>query len=312
MSRNLTTKSLLLGAIVCAAACNQPPQRDAYLVNGLRLLGVKAEPPQVKTGQTTKLTALVVDTQSRAIALDWSYCSDSRPTGQKVNFDCITQNGASFLHPFGNGISAMLTAPTVDATTFGSPDRTGGVYLPVRINATAGTDSQISVYYLRMGNDATPNQNPTISGVVQVTSGGTPNDAGVAETLTPLDPMTPMVVHSGDKLTLRVQFMTGSAETYVNTGSSFGDGGSPDGGSGGSGMSTENLSASWFTTGGTIGGGFGGGFGGGGFGGGGMPSDVTLTLDNNLPAVGGLIDLWVVTRDNRGGTDYQHRTLMLQ
>jgi hypothetical protein len=38
--------------------------------------------------------------------------------------------------------------------------------------------------------------------------------------------------------------------------------------------------------------------------------DTTLKLDKYLPASGTPIDIWVVARDERGGTDALHRTLI--
>jgi hypothetical protein len=40
--------------------------------------------------------------------------------------------------------------------------------------------------------------------------------------------------------------------------------------------------------------------------------DTTLKLDKHQPAPGTTIDLWVVARDDRGGSDVMHRTLLFQ
>jgi hypothetical protein len=37
---------------------------------------------------------------------------------------------------------------------------------------------------------------------------------------------------------------------------------------------------------------------------------TVLELAGNLPAPGAAVDLFAVTRDNRGGIDYVHRTLL--
>lgn len=305
----------LVATVSVGGGCTQPPPRDAYLIAGLRILGVKASPPEVAAGQTSQLSVLAVDSMGRTINVDWAYCTDNRPSGQKVNYDCVTNTTASYLTPFGNGMTASLVMPMVDAATLGSADRTGGVYLPVRLVATAGSDTTTAIYYLRVGMGGTANANPTLSGVLQVTNSGT---TSATEMTNPIDSATPLPVKSGDKLTLRGAFAAGSAEMYLNTSSSMmGDGGvAADGGTSGPTMSSENLSLAWFTTAGTIAtaGGMMPGPGGGMMGGGNGATvpDATLTLDGNLPAVGSTIDLWVVGRDNRGGTDYQHRTLTLQ
>ncbi|PIE18672.1 MAG: hypothetical protein CSA66_04245 [Proteobacteria bacterium] len=48
-------------------------------VEGLRVLGVRAEPPQVQPGDSVALDALVVDTEGRARTLSWSWCLIPEP-----------------------------------------------------------------------------------------------------------------------------------------------------------------------------------------------------------------------------------------
>ena len=105
--------------------------------------------------------------------------------------------------------------------------------------------------------------------------------------MSPLDAATPMVVHSGDALSLSVTFAPDSAQTYT----------AADGT-----VTTETLTTSWFCTAGDL-------------------SfektsatqpETVLHLDQRLPSAGAQIDLYAVARDERGGTDFAHRTLLLQ
>ncbi|MGZ3441640.1 MAG: hypothetical protein ACXVDD_19100, partial [Polyangia bacterium] len=65
---------------------------------------------------------------------------------------------------------------------------------------------------------------------------------------------------------------------------------------------TETVRISWFTTAGSFDNDVTGV----------AKPDTTLTLDKHLPAADTLIDLWVVARDERGGIDVKHATLMFR
>lgn len=307
----LFRSSVLAAALLLAGGCQRPDISIETYVSGLRILGIKAEPPEVPPGQTSTLTALVVDTQGRTIDGAWAYCENTPPAGSRINNDCILNDTASYLYPLNPGLSTTIVMPTVDPMVLGMADPTGGVYLPIRGKFTAGTDSAIAVYSLRVGMGSPPNQNPSIVGIYQVMpgagngpDGGGPVDGGPdggsfsdgSELLTPIDPVTPMIVHSGDKIILRAIFSATSAETYSAPGRPT------DGGTGMPRMATERLNVVWFSTAGTIRPGMTGG----------PPPDSVLTIEGNLPSSGSTIDLWAVGRDGRGGLDYQHRTLSFQ
>ena len=106
--------------------------------------------------------------------------------------------------------------------------------------------------------------------------------AGVA---TPLDAAAPPTVHAGDRLTLQVAVADGSVETYPPP-----LGGAPV---------AEMLRTSWFSTAGKFSEERSEG----------PQASTVLELDDLLPRPGNAIDLFAVIRDDRGGTDYVHRTL---
>jgi hypothetical protein len=100
-------------------------------------------------------------------------------------------------------------------------------------------------------------------------------------------------VRAGDRLSLGIAIADGSVETYV----------SPIGGTSRTGGPIEeSLRTAWFTTAGDFG------------------NDRTndaqprtvLELDEFLPPPGSVIDVYAVTRDERGGCDFAHRTLRLE
>ena len=67
-------------------------------------------------------------------------------------------------------------------------------------------------------------------------------------------------------------------------------------------VTTETLTTSWFCTAGDL-----------SFEKTSATQPVTvLHLDQRLPSAGAQIDLYAVAHDERGGTDFAHRTLLLQ
>jgi len=127
--------------------------------------------------------------------------------------------------------------------------------------------------------DAAPaNTNPTIADLFSVDAAGA---------MSALDATTPTPVQSGGALTLTVTFTPDSAQSYI----------AADGT-----VTTETLTTSWFCTAGDL-----------SF----EKTSATqpqtvLHLDQRLPPAGTQIELYAVARDERGGTDFAHRTLLLQ
>jgi len=282
----------LMGGAACVLGCQQSSDPPPSYVAGLRVLAIKAEPPDVAPGGTSTVTALAIDGDGTTPSASWSRCTRPPLAGQAVNPDCISITGAvnANLVPVGQGLAVTATMPA-DATpaALGAPDATGGVYLPLIADVSVPTDHITASYRLRLtsGDPAgsPPNANPKIAGVFVDGAGGQ----------TALDEATPLVVHAGDQITLSATFAPGSVESYTT---------SLPNGSGGvtTTSSTETLDVAWFATGGELTND--------------QTSDVqpetVLKLDKQLPAAGSTIDLYAVGRDERGGTDWVHRTLHLE
>ena len=168
--------------------------------------------------------------------------------------------------------------PQVTASSLGAPDATGGVYLPLVATVTASPQTLTAVYRVRLADASPANANPTIAGVFSVDASGT---------MSALDPTAPTPVQAGGSLSLTVTFTPDSAQIYT----------AADGT-----VTTETLTTSWFCTAGEL-----------SFEKTSTTQPVTvLHLDQRLPSAGALIDLYAVARDERGGTDFAHRTLLLQ
>jgi hypothetical protein len=269
----------VVGGLAALSGCQSFPDPPVTFVAGLRVLGIKAEPPEVAAGASATVDTLAVDTSGATPGAAWSACMQPPLPGQTVNPDCVAVASAPYLQPIGNGLTISVTMPEVTATALGAPDATGGVYLPLVADVSVPSSAVTAVYRLRLLTDAPANANPTIATVDLLDAA---NGA-----LTPLDPTAPTPVVAGSALSLGVTLAPGSAQTYV----------AADGTS-----RTETVTTSWFCTAGDFSVE--------------KTSDTQpltiLHLDQRLPAAGTPIDLWAVARDERGGTDFAHRILQLQ
>jgi hypothetical protein len=267
--------SCLLGWVSACQSFTDPP---VTFVAGLRVLGIKAEPPQVAPGESTTVATLTVDTDGSTPTASWSECFVPPLPGQTVNRSCIDGSSASQLQPIGNGLTISVVMPQVTPDSLGAPDATGGVYLPLVAAVAASPQALTAVYRLRLADAGPPNANPTIAGIYSVDASGG---------MSALDPATPTPVRSGDALSLTATFAPDSAQTYVAADGS---------------AVAEILTTSWFCTAGDL-----------------SVEKTSATqpqtvlhLDQRLPSAGAQIELYAVARDERGGTDFAHRTLLLQ
>jgi hypothetical protein len=284
---------LSLVACGCFGTSFDPPS----YVTGLRVLAIKADPPEIPPGHTATITPLVVDTAGDAFTINWAACLESPVAGQTINPDCIKNETASYVQPLGSGASVRVEMPMVSPFSLGLPDSSNGLYLPLRAEVTTAAEEVTATYRLRYALGMPPNRNPTLSGVFRIPpgyDGGVNPDGGAdSDEPEPLDDTNPLVVHAGDTVTLRATFTDDSAETYTVY---DGDPATP------ARSTTEILSISWFATAGTFNEDTTGG----------SQTDTVLTLDKHLPTSGSAIDLWVVGRDERGGTDWVHHLLQFE
>jgi hypothetical protein len=252
--------------VLLACSCAREDISDFSFVSGLRLLGAKAEPPEVMPGESVKLTAWAVDTRGGAIGVTWGACL--LPSSGLANDGCVI--GGAGTIALGGGTTITATVPKLTAAMLGPPDGTDGVYLPILLRAQANGDTADAVYRLRITLDGMErNQNPTLADIRD------------------LPPGPPQPIQAGETWSMIAEYVDGSSEPYFLA----------------SAMKSvyENLTTQWFATAGTFPN---------------MPVGGTavqsLTFDRGLPAVGGVIDLWVVGHDERGGTDMMHGTFVLR
>jgi hypothetical protein len=170
------------------------------------------------------------------------------------------------------------------------PDSSDGFYVPIRLHLADATQQVTAIFSLRiypgMFSPNPPNKNPQLMGLYRVPQA----DAGAAQQMEIVESMPPDV-HKGDVINLRGLLAPDSQETYQVLS------GDPSQGPLKTMPKTETVSISWSVTGGEL-----------SVAQTGMDKPNTIwTLDKYLPAPGTPIDMWLVARDERGGSDVIHR-----
>ena len=276
------TRALAVALALAAAGCGKFDLGDAALVDGLRLIGVQAEPPEAFPGDDVTLTAWVFDTRGGVIDVSWSACL--LPSNGLANAGCTDGSGNGVLG-LGSGEAITMTVPDVDPAVLGPQDASYGVYLPIVVKVRGNGDTADGVYRLRVRVSAAPG----CSVMPPFSPGCVPNRNPSIATIDPLGPDSgPLAAHEGQVWALLAKYSADSDETYkvpsVDT---------PE--------VPERLTTQWFATAGTFPD---------------MPVGGTavqkFTLDRKLPPSGGTVELWVVGHDERGGTGMYHRSFVIQ
>ena len=184
----------------------------------------------------------------------------------------------------GSGGTITLTVPDVDATILGPPDASYGVYLPIVVSVRAPDDTVAGAYRLRVRKVVVPGCTLT----EPYDPGCMPNKNPAFKGIDPLgDDACPIAAHENEIWALLARYTDDSDEMYklsLDTPSV-----------------PERLTTQWFATAGTfpdqpVGG----------------TAVQKFTLDRKLPPSGGIVDLWVVGHDERGGTGMYHRSFVMQ
>lgn len=282
---------VVLFALGCGCQADFDPA--AYLKDqDLRVLAVKAEPPEIAAGETTLLTPLIVNGPA---TLDWAYCTlPAVPgAGNMINEACITADTGPNLVQLGQGGTMTVTMPQVNpfAGELGLPDQTTGFYLPVRMIARVGSQKIITFYRLRYAITPNRNTNPVLTGLY-VVSGDV--DGGMPD-VTPIDSAVPLEVTLLERLRVRGQVTPESAETYLKL---IGDpremNFAPD---------QELARYRWYAPAGTFSQDTTGD----------ARPDTEVDFAHRPPTRFGLpFSLYVVVHDGRGGIDFTERTLILK
>jgi len=159
VTRALFSPLAFLAIAFAVAGCKPDFGNPASLVTERRILAVKAEPPEVRAGDTATFRALVVspDGTEASPAVDWSLCVAPKPLDENniVTSACVDGSNDS-LQGFGSATNdATATVPLKACSLFGSdpppqaagqpalrprdPDVTGGYYQPLKLVAGDAT-----------------------------------------------------------------------------------------------------------------------------------------------------------------------------
>ncbi|MDB4965314.1 MAG: hypothetical protein JWN44_1003 [Myxococcales bacterium] len=287
--------------VACAVAgCGNDFDPASYLAPGsLRILGVVADPPEAAPGETSTLTVITPDLPA-PVSYEWVVCTQPPPPGSSsVDPLCLEADMGNFLVAVdGGGPSARVTMPSsASPQTLGVPDASGGFYIPVRVRAHMGEQTLDVVYGLRLAIPGVlpPNHNPTIASAALVDDPLDASPMNVTELST--DPAAPTPVAAHTQPTLRLTVTPDSFEVYPQLS------GTPPNTT--ITMATEQPRFFWYADSGlftedTTGA---------------EQPDTKLQLDDpkhHQPAVGDRINLFVVVHDDRAGTTFTHRYLVVQ
>jgi hypothetical protein len=296
--------------LVLSLGCKPELGSPASLVAGLRILGVKTEPPEVMPGAPVKSELLAVDEHGRVTApVDWSLCLAHKPPAENNIVARSCAGGTGDLMPvLDRGLQAgidvpgnacALNGPDAPPVKPGEPplrardaDITGGYYQPIGVKlregdetATAFALERITCNLPNVSVDVAkdfvgryhPNQNPVL---VRLTANGAEVPAGA---------MSGATFAPGQMVTFEVAWTPASRETfpvYEPVKMAIVD-------------HAEELTVSWFASAGEF------------------DRDRTgrteleseTSISNGWlatpPASPGPVHLWLVLRDNRGGLDFQ-------
>jgi hypothetical protein len=269
--------------------CSKEPCR-------VRLLGVRAEPPDVPPNQSTVLTAFSVDAANQPVEIDWSRCDKRPPVGSTSAVDpaCLDAPPQPYLASIGTGTAVTMTMPSVPLDVLGLPDTTGGFYVPVVLRLHVADRSANGVERVRINLGLPPNHNPAFAGIFFVP----PSADGAATEPLLIDEMSPPRVKLGQDVTLRATFVPGSAESYLVFDGDPRMGALPR-------NTVEVLRVNWYSTAGEL------------------SEEVTdeelpdtvLRMKRyvpvSVPPEGSLVEVYAVGRDGRGGTVFAKRQLRL-
>jgi len=296
-----------LGVLAIAACVGCTPTLDdrPWSISRLTIVGWKAEPPEVAPGTTVALEALAIDPAAAVdpSATAWTLCHTPKPPSENrvVAPDCLAPAAV----PDAVGDPASIAIPSDVCTVFGpdvpqplpgqptararDSDATGGYFQPVtvvlggavaigleRVTCDLPDASLADARAFRAAYRA--NQNPSITGLAFATDDGSRIDPGA--------------VPAGAHLVVQASWLPGGIETFpvfdrqsrtiVST--------------------AETLQASWYVTGGlldrpatTIT----------------DPAATTTSTGWIAPGGAATVQLALVVRDSRGGSDLARATLVI-
>jgi hypothetical protein len=297
----MVTRAAMLASLLLLAGCKPDFGNPSSLVTEHRILATKAEPPEVRPSERAKFTALVVgpDGTEAAPTIDWSLCVAPKPLDENNIVTTACLDDSAGLTPFGSSApSATATVPTLACSLFGpdpppqmqgkpalrprDSDITGGYYQPLRL-----TEGDLTAFALERITCPLSQGGAAIAIEFAMTYKGNQNPRLVPMTATVAGVATPLTaLPAGQPIVLTTGWPGDAVESF------------PVYDIAGQQLVThrEAMRVSWFATAGSF------------------VHEVTgrdeeesaTTTDNTwtAPTTPGLVHLWTVLRDSRGGVDF--------
>jgi hypothetical protein len=301
----MVTRRLVIATLL-VAGCKPDFGEPASLVTSRRILAVKAEPPEVKPGDTAMFTGFVVSPSGTEImpSLDWALCTTPKPLDENnvVASACL----GSGVMDLGLGPSTMAMVPPNACGLFGpdpppqmpgmpplrprDPDVTGGYYQPLRVSEGQTTGFALERFICDLAQGGADiavayaqtykaNQNPSLQPLTATVN-------GAAVTLGALP--------KGQTIDFSVGWPAAAVESFpvfdLATATLV--------------THRESMRVSWFASAGSFAHEVTGR----------EETDTATTTDNpwTAPSTPGPVHLWVVLRDSRGGVDFAAYELNVQ
>jgi hypothetical protein len=286
---------------VALLGCQPAFDRRPSFIDGARILAVQSVPAEAKVGAMVQLSTLAVDETGPkgGPPVSWDFCVSPKPAADydTVSSKCFASD-SMYLQPVAPSADPFATAAALPAggcALFGSeplppgpgdppvrpadPDGTGGYYQPVRVSWGAAGPVAFGEVRLSCALPQAP-----LSVATAFRDGYTLN----------VNPSVPTVslaggateIAAGAQVRVTASWLAQDAEPYVvyDLTTSMLD------------ARTEVLTVSWFSTLGeleqdmTLA----------------APGDTSATQTWTAPSAVGAAHLWVVLRDDRGGSSWQH------
>lgn len=159
-------KLLLVAAAIGAPGCD-PGTSDRWLLEELRVIGVRAEPAEAQPGTDVALESLVVDPLGdgqREVQVAWAVCTPDANLGQAS----CAEPGRTV--PLGIGTGATLSIPSDALDGLSAEAALFGIDFYVVVAASApdvpelaAEDAEVAFKRIRVSTDPVPNVNPELA-----------------------------------------------------------------------------------------------------------------------------------------------------
>ncbi len=346
MVRRRLARALAVTVVVAVCACKPNLDQTVSIVAEPLVLSVRSDPPEALPNDKVTYTVLYVDGSGPVAkpGIEWSFCDARKPLAElgAANTECLAPTGTWF-ESLGTGSQVSGAVPSDACKNFGpdvpapvmgqppgrpvDPDPTGGYYQPVRLVAPGGAitlaETRLScgladapsAVTVDFGHRYHVNANPGVESLSVVTDGSaeaplTSSDGGSN------------LVQAGARIALRVAWASCPTTDACHDGvcgpdetstSCPADCATPHACTGAERFvafdietqaladQRESIAVAWFATAGSFDSDRTGR----------SAADPAVTSDNGwtAPATPGPVRLWVVLRDDRGGTGWAEYAL---